>query len=142
MARVAVIGVGAIGGAVAGLLQLAGRHEITLCTRRPLKTLTVKTPEGNVSVQARNILDPNEAQPVDWILVATKAYDAASAATWFSALSKGCPPVAIFQNGVEHRERFAPYLPFEQIVPVIIDCSVEKQEVGHVVQRSNAQMKV
>ncbi len=37
MARVAIVGVGAIGGAIAGLLEMAGGHEILLCTRRPLE---------------------------------------------------------------------------------------------------------
>lgn len=41
MARVAVVGVGAIGGVVAALLEASGQHEITLCTRRPLDGLTV-----------------------------------------------------------------------------------------------------
>jgi len=44
MARVAVVGVGAIGGVVASLLQSAGRHELVLCVRRPLKELVVETP--------------------------------------------------------------------------------------------------
>jgi len=34
MARIAIVGVGAIGGAAAGLLEMAGGHEIMLCTRR------------------------------------------------------------------------------------------------------------
>ena len=50
MARAAVVGVGAIGGVLAALLDSTARHEITLCTRRPLKELTVKTPDGVVRV--------------------------------------------------------------------------------------------
>ena len=80
MARVAVVGVGAIGGALAALLETAGGHEITLCTRRPLPALTVKTPQGVVNVKARNVVDPAQAMPVDWVLVATKAYDAEATA--------------------------------------------------------------
>jgi 2-dehydropantoate 2-reductase len=36
VARVAVVGVGAIGAAVAAALQGTGRHELMLCARRPL----------------------------------------------------------------------------------------------------------
>jgi ketopantoate reductase len=37
MARVAIIGVGAIGGVIASLLEQTGRHEVFLCVRRPLE---------------------------------------------------------------------------------------------------------
>ena len=59
MARVAIVGVGAIGGALAGLLQTAGPHEITLCTRRPMDALTVHAPDGDVLVKAWNVTEPS-----------------------------------------------------------------------------------
>jgi 2-dehydropantoate 2-reductase len=142
MARVTIVGVGAIGGVIAGLLHQARRHEITLCTRRPLSGLTVETPEGAVVVDARNATDPKLAEPVDWVLVATKTYDAAAAAAWFPALCSEATRVAVVQNGVEHRERFAPYLRTERIVPVIIDCPAERRADALVVQRGVAQMRV
>jgi 2-dehydropantoate 2-reductase len=142
MARVAIVGVGAIGGALAALLEVTGRHEITLCTRRPMDRLTVKTPEGVVTVRARNLTDPALAVPVDWVIVATKAYDAKGAAAWFPNLCRINAPVAVVQNGVEHRERFAPYVNPERIVPVIIECPVERQEDGTVLQRGPARLHV
>ncbi len=142
MARIAIVGVGAIGGVLAALLEVAGRHEITLCTRRPLERLLVKTPAGIVHVKATNITNPALAEPVDWVLVATKTYDAESAASWFPVLCKNGAPVAVIQNGVEHRERFAPYVKPELILPVIIDCPVERQPDGSVNQRGVAQMKL
>lgn len=142
MARVAIVGVGAIGGVLAGLLEAAGGHEITLCTRRPMDGLTVKTPDGAVQVKAKNLTDPACAEAVDWVFVATKTYDAQGAASWFPALCKKNAPVAVFQNGVEHRERFAPYLNPELILPVVIDCPVERQPDGSVVQRGHARIQV
>jgi 2-dehydropantoate 2-reductase len=142
MARVAVVGVGAIGGAVAGLLETTGQHEILLCTRRPLDALTVKTPEGVVRVNARNLTDPAQAEPADWVMIATKTYDSEGAAMWLRGLAANGAPVAIIQNGVEHRERFVPWVPQERIVPVVIDCPVEKYKDGEVVQRGVARMKV
>jgi 2-dehydropantoate 2-reductase len=142
MARVAIVGVGAIGGVLAALLDATGRHQITLCTRRPLSQLTVKTPEGVVTVKAINVTDPTIAEPVDWVLVATKTYDASAAAAWFPTLCRGNALAAVVQNGVEHRERFAPFLSHERILPVIIDCPVERQPDGVVRQRRAAQMKV
>jgi len=69
MARIAIVGVGAIGGVTAGLLQSAGRHELLLCTRQPLSGLMVETPNGTVKVNAANAIDPSGISDVDWVLV-------------------------------------------------------------------------
>lgn len=142
MARVAVVGVGAIGGALAGLLQTAGRHELTLCTRLAVGALTVHTPGGEVQVEARNATVPASAEAVDWVIVATKTYDAAGAAAWFPALCAGGSKVAIVQNGVEHRERFAAYLDADRLLPVVIDCPTERRPDGSVNVRGATLMKV
>jgi 2-dehydropantoate 2-reductase len=142
MARVAVVGVGAIGGVLAALLETAGKHEITLCTRRALEVLTVKTPEGVVTVKARNLTDPAQAGAVDWVLMATKTYDAEGAGKWLRGLAADGAAVAVVQNGVEHRERFAAWVKAELIVPVVIDCPVEREADGTVVQRGKVTMKI
>lgn len=142
MAKVAIVGVGAIGGALAGLLEAVGGHEITLCTRRPMPHLTVRTTEREFEVHARNLTQPAQAEPVDWVLVATKTYDAAGAAAWFPALCARGAPVAIVQNGVEHRERFAPWLSPDRLLPVVIDCPVERTAEGTVLVRGAALLKV
>jgi 2-dehydropantoate 2-reductase len=100
----------------------------------------VETPEGNVSLACTNFTDPGEATSVDWVMVATKAYDAAGAGAWLQSLCKRGAPVAVIQNGVEHRERFAPYVAAEQIVPVIIDCPAERRGPESVVQRGAAEL--
>lgn len=140
--RVAIVGVGAIGGALAGMLDRTGEHEIMLCTRRPLPRLTVTWPEGETQVKARNWTAPEQAEPVDWIIVATKTYDAESAAKWFPALSAKGAPVAVVQNGVEHRERFLPYIASERLLPVVIDTPVERPRDGQVNVRGACTMKV
>jgi 2-dehydropantoate 2-reductase len=142
MARIAIVGVGAIGGAVAGLLEMAGGHEVILCTRRPLGQLTVTMPSGPVRVRVRNLTLPDTAGPVDWAIVATKAYDAETAAKWFPALCADGAPVAVLQNGVEHRERFAPYMEPERLLPVIVECPVERRDNGDVHVRGPARMRV
>jgi 2-dehydropantoate 2-reductase len=142
MARIAIVGVGAIGGAIAGLLQMSGKHEIVLCTRRPLPQLTVALPSGDVRVTARNVTDPAIADPADLVIVATKTYDAEGAAQWFPALCANGAPVAVVQNGVEHRERFAPYLEQARLLPVIIDCPAERRAEGDVLVRAPARISV
>src|SRR5579872_2820069 len=142
MARIAIVGVGAIGGAIAGFLEAAGGHAITLCTRRPLPQLTVTMPSGVVRVRAQNCVVPEEAEPAEWVIVATKAYDAAGAARWFPGLCADGAPVAVVQNGVEHRERFAPYVEQERLLPVVIDCPVERASDDEVRVRGAARMRV
>jgi 2-dehydropantoate 2-reductase len=140
--RVAIVGVGAIGGALAGLLDRRGSHDLTLCTRRPTPQLTVTWPDGETQVKARNWIAPDLAGPVDWVIVATKTYDAETAAAWFPALCAEGAPVAVVQNGVEHRERFLPYVEAGRLLPVIINCPVERPADGQVQVRGGCTMKV
>jgi 2-dehydropantoate 2-reductase len=138
MARVAVVGVGAIGGVVAGLLQIAGRHEILLCTRKPITELRVETPDGLVIVKAKNLTDPEQGERVDWVMVATKTYDIDGAKMWLKRLCGEGTVVAAIQNGVEHRENFGA----QPVLPVVIDVPCERRADGSVLQRSNAVMRV
>jgi 2-dehydropantoate 2-reductase len=143
VSRVAIVGVGAIGGAAAGLLAMTAAHELTLCTRRPLDNLAVTMPGGHVvRVTARNVTLPDAANPADWVLVATKAYDAESAAEWLPSLCATGAPVAVLQNGVEHRERFARYIELTRLLPVIVECPVERRDNGEVRVRGSAVMRV
>jgi 2-dehydropantoate 2-reductase len=142
MARIAIVGVGAIGGVLAGLLEASGGHELTLCTRRPLPGLVVETPDGIVRVRAHNATTPQETGHVDWILVATKTYDAATSAAWFPSLAGPDTQLAVIQNGVEHRENFAGLFAAERILPVVIDVPAERRPDGSVLQRAGAVMRV
>src|SRR5580704_10146669 len=142
MARIAIVGVGAIGGVTAALLQQAGGHELLLCTRRPMSGLSIETPDGVVNVDASFVTAPSEACEVDWVIVATKAYDVAGAAKWLERLCCKGAPVAVLQNGVEHRERFAPYVPMEKILPVMVDCPAERQALDRIRQRGVMHLKV
>lgn len=143
MPRIALVGVGAIGGVVASLLQSTGRHELFLCTRRPLQELVVETPDRPMWIGATVWTTPDEAQqPVDWVMVATKAYDVAGAGKWLERLCAQGAPVAVLQNGVEHRERFAPFVSDEKIVPVIVDCPAERRSPEVIVQRGPMSLKV
>jgi 2-dehydropantoate 2-reductase len=146
VARIAIVGVGAIGGALAGLLAENQQHEIVLCTRRPVQSLLVQSPAGSTQINFRNWTSPAQAEAVDFVLVATKTYDAETTAAWFPRLTTNDTPVAIVQNGVEHRERFAQWLKPEQILPVIIDCPCERMPESqpgtqHVLRRATALIK-
>ena len=138
MPRVAIVGVGSIGGVLAGLLESTHSHELTLCTRRPLPALTVETPDGVLQVQAVNVTEPSEATAVDWILCATKTYDSAAAATWFPSLSGPKTRLAVIQNGIEHRENFAGLFAEDRILPIVIDVPAERRTDTLILQRSTA----
>ncbi len=142
MATLAIVGPGAIGGVMAAWLEHTGRHRVQLCARRPLGPLTVETPHGELVARPEVLTDPAAARAVDWVLVCTKAYDAAGAAAWLRGLAAGGAPVAILQNGVEHRERFAAYLPEDQLVPVMVDCPAERTEPTKIRQRGTAKLVV
>jgi 2-dehydropantoate 2-reductase len=142
MTTIAIVGPGSVGGVLAGWLTKAGRSTLTLCARRALPALTVETLAGPVVVDATVHTDPSRASAVHWVLVTTKTYDAAGAAAWFPALVGEQTRVAILQNGVEHRERFAPYLDASRIVPVMIDCPAERPSPTRVVQRGPGRMAV
>ena len=142
MARIAIVGVGAIGGVTAALLQQAGGHELLLCVRRAMSDLSVDTPDGLVKVQASVVTDPSESSPVDWVIVSTKAYDVPGVATWLEQLCSNGAPVAVLQNGVEHRERFAPYIAIEKILPVMVDCPAERQAPDKIRQRGVMHLKM
>jgi len=142
MARVAIIGPGAIGGVMAARLHRTGRHEIIVCARHPLDRLEVEAKDETIAFQPRMITDPRQAEPVDWILVATKAYDAGGAAAWFTGLRTSSIPVAILQNGVEHVERFSKYCPAERILPVVVNAPAERASPGHIRQRGKARLTV
>jgi 2-dehydropantoate 2-reductase len=140
--RIAIVGVGAIGGALAGFLDQAEGHELILCTRRPMPQLTVTWPHGETRVKGRNVIETKQTGPVDWVIVATKTYDAEGAAAWFPELCANGAPVAVVQNGVEHRERFLPYVSADRLLPVVINCPVERPADGQAQVRGACSMKV
>ena len=142
MPKIALIGPGAIGGLTAGWLCQDDGNEVTVCARTPLRHLELETPDGLLAAHPQVFTRPGQCDVVDWILVATKAYDSSTAAAWFADLLGAETRVAVLQNGVDHVERFSKYLPADRIVPVIVDCPTERVEPGLIRQRGPATMVV
>jgi 2-dehydropantoate 2-reductase len=137
---IAVVGPGAIGGTVAAWLSHSSRvASVTLCARTPLDRLVVEAPDGRlIEASPRVVTDPSEiTAPADWVLVATKAYDVAAASAWLKPLVGPDTRVAVLQNGVEHVERFSPFLAADRIVPVIVDIPAERDAPGRIRHRRN-----
>jgi 2-dehydropantoate 2-reductase len=144
--RIAVVGVGAIGGAIAADLSDLDRYELALCARSPFDRLEVSHPGGTSRVE-RGILtqppDRGAAEPVDWLLLAVKAHRSASAKPWLDAFCGGSTKVAVLQNGVEHVERIAPLVaPGTAIVPVVIQLPAERSTPGRVAVSHNGMLRV
>jgi len=118
-ATIAVLGVGAIGGAVAAALGDAG-HRLTLCVRTPFlrlsRTLGAETSHYEHPVYTQ----PDELSHHDWVLLCTKAHQIDGAAHWLHRLVGPHTRVAVMQNGVDHMDRVSTHVAAERTVPCIM----------------------
>lgn len=135
MTSVAIVGPGAIGGAVAAWLAQNPNLDLTLCARSPLARLRVETPDGMIEAAPRLALNVGDVGAADWVLTATKTYDSDAAADWLPNLWGPRTRLAVLQNGVEHVERFSPFVAADRIVPVIVDIPAERRAPGEIRQR-------
>jgi 2-dehydropantoate 2-reductase len=132
---VAVVGLGSIGGVAAGCLAAAGRHDVVACLRRPVERFTLDRPESTVEVPLRCLTDPARAEPVDWVLLCTKAHQTETAAPWLSRLCMRHTRVAVLQNGIDHVARVAPLANGATMLPVIVYYNGERLAPDHVRMR-------
>lgn len=142
MVSIAVIGPGAIGGAIAA--HLAGAHpgSVFLAARSPFALLEVDTPTGRLRVVPQFIADPVPPRGWDWVLVATKAYAVEPTEHWLRGLVGSGTRVAILQNGVEHVARFSGVVPAARIVPVVVRIPSHRSAPGRIVQGGDAALVV
>ncbi len=118
---IAVIGLGSIGGVVAGCLAAAGRHHVTACVRRPIEKLVLDQPGGTVELQLPVYTDAAQIkEPADWVLLCTKTHQTQSAAPWLARLCAAKTRIAVLQNGIGHVERVAPLADGATVLPIIV----------------------
>jgi len=137
MARIAVIGPGAIGSTLAAWLAQDGAHDLTICARSPLDRLRISAPGGTIEACPTVLTNHAAATPVDWVIAATKTYDSPGCIPWIERLSGPVTRLAVVQNGVEHRDRFVSLVPRDRTVPVIAYLPTERLAPGEVLQREN-----
>lgn len=142
MRSILLIGPGAIGATLAAWLAQDDRNHVSVAVRTPIDSLEVTTPQGIIRATPRILTDPLQAKHVDWILVATKAYDSESASAWFPNATGRHTRLAVIQNGVEHVARFEQHFDRERIVPVMIDLPADRTAPGRTIQRGPAKMIV
>ncbi|MFC9398119.1 2-dehydropantoate 2-reductase [Streptomyces sp. NPDC057027] len=133
MTRVAVVGVGAVGGVVAAGLMSTGRADVTACVRSPLGGLRIVRPDGSaLETSVPEVADSSAVSPAEWVVLATKAHQTAGAGPWLRRLCGAGTRVVVLQNGVEHVERVAPLVGAARVLPAVVEISAESQRRGHV----------
>jgi len=141
--RIAVVGIGAIGGAIAADLADLGRHEVSLCVRTPFDDLVVRHPGGISRADAVIWTRPSAATAFPWVLLATKAHQSEAARPWLDALCDANTTVAVLQNGVDHVERIAPLAPkARRVLPVVVQLPAERIASGRIEQSRNGALFV
>ena len=129
--RVAVVGLGSIGGIIAGSLAAAGR-EVVACVRHKIDRLVLERPEGRVEVPLAALTDPACAEPADWVLLCTKTHQTDAAAPWLARLCAPATRLVVMQNGLDRAGAVAPLAGGAQIVPVIVYYNGERLAPDHV----------
>lgn len=143
MAKITVIGAGAVGLSVGAALIEAG-HELTFAVRETFATLRINaTDEAARSFEVSAITDFDAAPEADWVLLCVKAHQVDGAADWLKATVGPATRVAVLQNGVEHRARVTPYVsPETLIVPVVVDVPSARSAPGIVEWHKRALLTV
>lgn len=136
MTRIAIIGPGALGGTISAWLAQNPVNQMVLCARTGFSGLRAETPAGVLTANPCVITNPVKAEPVDWVFVVTKTYDAAATGPWLDRLVAEDTRIVVVQNGVEHKERFASILPGRTIIPAVADIPASRLAPGHVKQNA------
>ncbi|MEV6815650.1 2-dehydropantoate 2-reductase [Micromonospora sp. NPDC051296] len=145
--RVLVLGAGAIGGLLAATLAESPELDILVAARRPIPGLTLGRRDATgdsppVTAAVTPVADPALLPPLDWVVVATKTYDTARLGTWLGTPAAATATILVAQNGVEHRERLAPFADRARVVPAIVTYGAERRGPGRVVQTLDGLVRV
>lgn len=130
--NVAVVGMGAVGTALAGALARAG-HTVTACNRSfaGRAPLTVHAGDDELVAPCEWVREPERiAGPVEWVVVATKGHQSAGAAGWLTRLCGDGTTTIVAQNGVDHAAALGPVA--GDVVPALVYVNVDHLERGRV----------
>lgn len=139
---VAVIGPGAIGGAVAGAIVAGGRRPL-VAARTPFDEVEVTHPGGVLRGAVELIADPAAHGPVDIVLLAVKAHQTPDVAEWLAALVSSKTSLFVLQNGIEHEATVRPFVPAAAtVVPVVVSLPARRVAPGQVVVAARGRLVV
>jgi len=142
--RILVIGAGAIGGYVGGLLALAG-HDVVFAVRAKtaralaVQGLEIHGPRGNWHVKhVKTVDDPTaELGRFEIALSCVKLYDAESSARQWAAQLKQCNAVISLQNGVDGQQRIAAGCGVDTVYGGLVYVAAKREAPGKIAYLSD-----
>ncbi|MFT7598344.1 MAG: 2-dehydropantoate 2-reductase [Acidimicrobiales bacterium] len=142
--RVAIVGVGSVGGVFASELLLADRHDVLLCARRPFTGLFVESSQLPAEhPDAVALTQPDDVGgPVDWVLLVTKAHQTEGAKPWLDALCTPSTRVVLIQNGIEQAERGRAIVPDATCIGSVVYCGASVIEPGRIAHTARCHLFV
>jgi len=136
--KIAIVGPGAIGCLLGGLLSRAG-HEVWLIDRRPERAalldrqgVSISGVGGEFNASVRATASPTEAGIADLIIVAVKSYDTAAAAQAAQSLVGSQTTVLTVQNGLGNVEVLQSRLGSDRVVAGVTSLGATRLETGQV----------
>lgn len=141
--RIAIVGVGGVGGFFGARLAAAG-HEVVLVARGPHRAairqhgLQLTSPDGDVHVPPADLVTidasdaPGDVEPVDLILLGVKTFQVTDALAQITPLIGARTHVVTTQNGVESPRLVADALGAEAVWPGVVRIFAAIDGPGHV----------
>ncbi len=141
--RVAVVGVGGVGGVFAA--HLSPVHDVVACVRRPFTHYKIESNEVPFEGPANAVTSPDAIgwdAPADAVFVGLKSQHTEAAAPWFESLCGPDTLVVVMQNGIEGLDRLSPLVGDATVVPSVVYCGAELLAPGHVRHGSHSRLIV
>ena len=140
-ASIAVVGAGAIGGALAAALGDAG-HSVTMCDLIAFEILERTFENETRHYDHPVVTNPEGLGPVDWLLLCTKAHQVPGTNLWLERLIGPGTRVGVMQNGVDHEARVRSFVEADRVVAAIMLLPVAAPSPGKIVQLRTGHIQV
>jgi len=139
MPRVAVVGAGGMGSAVAAYLA-AAHTPVVLVGRSPAhieaitaRGLRVDSPDGtSQTVQLEATTEPAAVAPADHVIILTKSFDTREAAATAAAIAAPAAWITTLQNGLGNDAVLAETFGPERVLPGTTTIGAERHEPGRI----------
>src|SRR5574337_454187 len=143
--KVAVVGVGAVGGYFGGLLATGGADVTFIARGKRLealraKGLTVKSVKRDFSIGVRATDDAAEVGTVDLLLFCVKSYDTESAIRQALPLIGLQTDVLSLQNGIDNEEKIASLIGKEKVIAGVAYIGASAPEPGVVLHQESGKI--
>ncbi|MBI2882626.1 MAG: 2-dehydropantoate 2-reductase [Candidatus Methylomirabilis oxyfera] len=143
--KVAVVGVGAVGGYFGGLLAKGGADVTFIARGKRLEALrarglSVKSWKGDFSIRVSASDDPAEVGPVDLVLFCVKSYDTESAIRQALPMIGQQTDVLSLQNGIDNEEKIASFIGQEKVLAGVAYIGASTPEPGVILHQESGKI--